>query len=318
MRTAMGSQGTTSDAAPSATDATGRGLADAHIASAFREACLLELEALKPGNVHRFADGHGMVLAQFEASACCAAPEIARCGARVGARVLAAVRASWAAVACNTNLGILLLCAPLAAGAELARKRSPLGPALALSPSDLQRATSQVLDTLDTVDAEQAFEAIAMANPGGLGRVDAHDVRDQPDVDLRTAMVRAAHRDRIARQYASCFEDVFGTALPILRERLALGDAPDLASGVLYLELLARWPDSHVLRKFGDSTAQTVSSQARSLRDHFPEGAASEAARAGLMEWDARLKTQGINPGSTADLTVATLFAYLLTGGNVT
>jgi len=29
----------------------------------------------------------------------------------------------------------------------------------------------------------------------------------------------------------------------------------------------------------------------------------------GLLEWDAELKCQGINPGTSADLTVATLFA---------
>ena len=31
-----------------------------------------------------------------------------------------------------------------------------------------------------------------------------------------------------------------------------------------------------------------------------------------LLEWDAVLKARGINPGTTADLTVATLFAHRL------
>ena len=41
----------------------------ARVADAFRDACLAELRALKPGNVHDYAEGHGMTLAQFETSA---------------------------------------------------------------------------------------------------------------------------------------------------------------------------------------------------------------------------------------------------------
>jgi triphosphoribosyl-dephospho-CoA synthase len=33
-----------------------------------------------------------------------------------------------------------------------------------------------------------------------------------------------------------------------------------------------------------------------------------------LLGWDATLKRRGINPGTSADLTVATLFAYRLQG----
>ncbi len=54
------------------------------IAHAYIAACLAELEALKPGNVHRHAAGHGMDVADFETSARVSAPAIARAGARVG------------------------------------------------------------------------------------------------------------------------------------------------------------------------------------------------------------------------------------------
>ena len=90
----------------------------AEIAAAFKAACLDELDAPKPGNVHAFADGHRMTAAQFEASAAAAAAPIAQAGARVGVRIEAAVVATFAAVGVNTNLGIILLCAPLAAAAE--------------------------------------------------------------------------------------------------------------------------------------------------------------------------------------------------------
>ena len=49
-------------------------LAGDAIAAAYRDACLAELVALKPGNVHVFAAGHDMTMADFEASAQASAP----------------------------------------------------------------------------------------------------------------------------------------------------------------------------------------------------------------------------------------------------
>ena len=58
-----------------------------------------------------------------------AAEPIARLGASVCARILGAIEATRAAVGQNTNLGIVLLCAPLARAAERGRRgcgrRSP-------------------------------------------------------------------------------------------------------------------------------------------------------------------------------------------------
>ena len=77
--------------------------------------------ALKPGNVHDFAEGHGGSVDDFEASAHVSAPALTRCGASVGERVLGAIEAIFDVhVGWNTNLGIVLLCAPLAAAAERA------------------------------------------------------------------------------------------------------------------------------------------------------------------------------------------------------
>src|SRR5512146_2406475 len=148
---------------------------DGRIAAAYVEACLAELDALKPGNVHRFAAGHGMQVADFVRSAEVSAAWVAARGARVGARVRAAVEATLKAVGQNTNLGIILLSAPLAAAAEA--RGSALRPALAL-----------VLDRLDEADAADVFAAIAAANPGGLGRVARHDVNAPAATTLREAM----------------------------------------------------------------------------------------------------------------------------------
>ncbi len=124
------------------------------IADAFRNACLDELDAPKPGNVHNFAAGHRMTASDFIRSADAAAVPLARTGARVGERILAAVEATFAAVGVNTNLGIILLCAPLAAAAER-------------QSADLRAAVTDVLAALDVEDADLAFRAIARASPAG-------------------------------------------------------------------------------------------------------------------------------------------------------
>ena len=264
---------------------------------AFIWACTLDVAVPKPGNVSFASPGHGMTAAQFIASAQAAAGLLCEPGAAVGRRIEGAVRASWAAAGCNTNLGIVLLCAPIAAASECCA-----GPASALALQDMLHRVTQGL-TVD--DASKAYRAIAHANPGGLGRAPDQDVAAEPSIDLRAAMALAADRDRIACQYAQGFGELFGLGLPLLHRGLQQG----LAAAVLdtYLGWLASGPDSHILRKHGAALAQTVTAEAAALRREW--GAAGHLADShALSSWDTQLKTRGINPGTSADLTVATLF----------
>jgi triphosphoribosyl-dephospho-CoA synthase len=269
------------------------------VAEAFRWACLTELDAPKPGTVQVFADGHRMTAAEFVASADAAAPPLSAAGARVGARILGAVEATSAAVGSNTNLGIILLCAPLAAAAERAI-------------SDLRTSLVEVLQRLDTKDAEFAFRAIVLAAPAGLGRSERHDVFGPATVSLLDAMAEASDRDRIARQYATRFSDVFDIGLPCL-EAVVRRDA-DLRWATLatYLDFLSAFPDTHIVRKYGSVTAERVRQTAAKFRRSLQATENPETLLPDLLTWDAALKADGINPGTSADLTVATLFANRL------
>ncbi len=231
----------------------------AAIAEAFRAACREEIEAPKPGNVHVFAGGHNMEAAHFLASAEASAGPLAAPGTSVGARVLGAVAASFDAVGMNTNLGIVLLCAPLAAAAE---RGGPLRPALA-----------QVLADLDRNDADQVFRAIALANPGGLGTAAHHDVRHPADTSLLEAMREAAAGDRIAYQYASDFDDIFVTGLFALAEAQTRGLTPPLRAVAIYLAFLSSFADTHIFRKFGAVTAAEVHAKPRRCFYFFVPGA---------------------------------------------
>lgn len=255
------------------------------IAALFVKACRAELDALKPGNVHRFEAGHGMTVEDFETSADVSAPFLCAPGAGVGARVLGAVSATREAVGQNTNLGILLLCAPLATAAELPR-------------DPLRTSLDSVLAGLCPQDADDVFRAIALAAPGGLGMSPEADVRQQPHIGLRAAMRLAADRDLIARQYANGFAEIFDIGVP-----LAVGRRMETAAQDVFLAFATALPDSHVARKFGDAAATGLMHRFRALA-----GAPQEA----LASFDRVLKAEGLNPGTSADMTVASLFAAAL------
>ena len=277
------------------------GLSQAETSEAFLAACRAELAALKPGNVHVHAGGHGMETHHFEASAVAAAPWIAIPGAGVGERVLRAVEASLAAAGCNTNLGILLLTAPLAAAAQTDTGR------------DLRHRVRGVLAALDAADAANVYEAIRRANPGGLGSAPEGDVAAPPTLALREAMALAAGRDRIARAYVTDLEEIFAFGLPALERISLLTEDPTLAITTLHMTYLAQAPDSHIARKLGEETAESVRQEAARQRALW-DPVATHKTLAGLLAFDRDLKERGLNPGTTADFIVATLFAAGVSG----
>ena len=261
-------------------------------------ACLLEVSADKPGNVtprHDFAD---MTFADMVRSALALAPVFATervRAANVGELIADGVRATAAVAASNTNLGIVLLFAPLARAAVT---RS--------GAESLRGALDRVLAALDVADAAATFAAIVSAQPGGLGDAAEHDVREPARITLREAMAAAADRDSIAAEYASGYAIVFDTGVPLLREALDAEASTLDAIVSLHVGLLATLPDTLIARKAGAEAARAVSQAARAVRD----GSRTRE------QFDADLRRGGhrLNPGTTADLVAATLLAAQLTG----
>ena len=176
----------------------------------------------------------------------------------------------------------------------------------------MRPALAQVLDGLDQKDAEDAFSAIAAANPGGLGRTDRNDVNAPATVTLRQAMAEAADRDRIARQYVAAYEDVFVIGLPALAAARKRGLDSRWSTLAVYLAFLAAFPDTHISRKLDVATAESIRQSAVAWRDAFAVAHEPEEMTEGLLRWDAEMKMRGVNPGTSADLTVAALFAASL------
>ena len=276
--------------------------------ASYLDACELDVAVRKPGNVSRESAGHGMQAALFSASARASAGPMFEPGARVGDRIEAAVAATWDVVGCNTNLGIVLLCAPIARAVELHPEAD--------EPVALRTAIEDVLADLDVDDARAAYRAIAQARPGGLGSAPAEDVHSVPSLGLRAAMALAAERDRIARQYRDGYAELFELGLPPLAaalSSLSTARRGPVAAGVtdvvqrVYLAFLASRPDSHIVRKHGAALAHSVMGAAQHWQDRALAGAHLDADP-GFVAWDLELKAAGLNPGTSADFTVAALF----------
>ena len=270
-------------------------------AEALEWACGLDVQAAKPGNVSLASPGHGMRAEDFLASAEAIVGPLTAPGRKVGERIAKAIEATWIRVGLNTNLGIVLLAAPL------------IQAALTVRPGEsFEDAVRRVLEGLDADDAAEAFRAIVQANPAGLGAAECFDVRGPARESLLEAMRHAAHRDVIALQYANGFSDVFGFGAPrflLAHERF---QCEERATVSCFLGWLTRFPDTHIARKHGVDIAGVVSREAHQLEARWIEAGDSPAADELLRAWDASLKARGLNPGTSADLTVASLLAARL------
>lgn len=265
------------------------------LADAFKLACMAELEAIKPGNVHIFADGHGMTVQDFIDSAEATAKVIAQKDLTLGERILVSVQATHDAVACNTNLGIVLLCAPI------------IQAALRDDETDILNQLQRVLASTTQQDAENTFTAIRLAKPAGLGASNQHDVHQPASCTLLEAMVAAADTDLIAKQYATNFFDVINTGLKTFNQCTLNFLNSTWSTTIVYLTFLSLHLDTHIVRKHGVDVAQQVRIAAKNHLDVLSQMSNPKLYLKTLLEWDSQLKQANINPGTCADMVVATL-----------
>ena len=263
--------------------------------AAAHAACVLEVIARKAGNVHPGAVFADASWTDFVVSAQAVRALLDRAPPRgVGRTVLDGVQATRQVVGTNTNLGILLLLAPLCA--------VPDG-------VDLGPGVKEVLAGLTAEDAALVYQAIRLARPGGMGTADEADIASAAPASLLEAMALAAPRDAVARQYVTSFQQVFHVA-----QRVAsLGPPLSRAIVTAHLEQMAEEADTLIRRKCGDQVARESQSRAqRVLNAGWPDTTRSHEAFETLDAW---LREDGNrrNPGTSADLIAAGLYAALWT-----
>ena len=264
------------------------------IGSLAQLACTWEVLARKAGNVCPGREFPDLTVNDFLQSAAAIAPVLDQAPHQpLGVTILRCIEETRKVVNTNTNLGIVLLLAPLAS--------VPLD-------QPLQPGLSQLLARTTVEDSRNVYAAILLAKPGGLGKVKEQDVREDPTLPLREVMALAKERDWIAAQYA--------TEFGIVRETLAIGLAPavrkcgNLERAIIEMQMYAlyRCGDDLIRRKLGENIGFSRLTPITIVKNlDTPQG------RQAFIDFDAFLRSDNHirNPGTTADLIAAALFVAL-------
>ena len=262
-------------------------------------ACLLEVCASKPGNVHRGADFEDMTLNDFVVSAELLGQAIdSRKQDHLGELILNAIRTTKSLVPVNTNLGIALLLCPLA---------------IVANDGDLSStAIRRLLKNSNEDDAAKIYEAIRLANPGGLGESEQLDVNDSAPKSILDAMQFSSDQDQIAQQYTNNFQHVFDDVVPLLSVGQQQFGSVNEAIVYAHVSMLARYGDSLIKRKCGDEESQTAKIMACKVLDRLVNDTDNYSKT--LSELDFWMRSDGNkrNPGATADLITAGLFVAII------
>ncbi|MDB4777966.1 triphosphoribosyl-dephospho-CoA synthase [bacterium] len=267
-------------------------------------ACLLEVSAPKPGNVHRGADFADTSFYDFQTSAVILGQTIDRCLDRpIGEMILECVRANQRHVGKNTNLGMVLLLCPLAKSIRFDDSNS--------CRLD-QELTGRALSELDRQDCSDVYQAIGLAAPGGLGKSETMDVAQAAPECLIGAMRASEDRDWVARQYSRNFETIFDHVIPMIVESQKTINTHE-AIVVAHVQTMAKFADSLIARKCGEPTALRSQQLAQKCLEQLDSKPDFWAA---VRELDFWLRSDGNrrNPGTTADLIAAALFTLIANG----
>lgn len=297
-------------------------------------AALIEVSAYpKPGNVHRLRDFPGTSYEHFLAASVSMTPWMRGLAERgrvietgrgewrdlgVGVSILGAVEdmLRWQRGG-NVHLGVILLFSPLAAAAGAAAEEG------VVEASELRSLLKEAIAAATPRDAVGIYRAINVAmSKENLGKVDGLDVADSASQDyiLKHGVTpleifeTCSGRDSICGEWVTGFNTVFTEGRVRLAEYLADGLSVNDSVVNTFLCLLSAHPDSLIRRKRSLEAAEAVSEGARGVLD--AGGAASSEGKRLLHQMDEELQREGggLNPGTTADLTAASLFVHLLTG----
>lgn len=297
-------------------------------------AILLEISAYpKPGNVHRTSDFQETVYEHFLASAVALTPHFAH-GADQGVKVLEKnVALSRVGVGRiikeavtdvnawqhggNTLLGSIILLIPMATAAGLTFAQDS-----SLSINNLRRNLKRVVEGTSADDALNLYDAITLAQPGGLGKspqLDVTDVKSKQEISdqhisLFEVFKISAPWDSVSKEWVTNFHITFGIGYPFFLQQLNETKNVNAATVHTYLKILSEIPDTLITRKAGEDKSKWVSGQAGQILE--VGGLNTSEGRRRIQEFDQKLHDADhkLNPGTTADITSAVLAVAILGG----
>jgi triphosphoribosyl-dephospho-CoA synthase len=266
-------------------------------------ACTWEVLARKAGNVCPGREFPDLTVADFLKSAAAIAPILDQAPMQpLGVTILRCIKATRQVVNTNTNLGIVLLLAPLAS--------VPLDWPPFSYWSELERILREA--TVD--DSRNVYAAIRLANPAGLGTVQQQDIASEPTLPLRDVMRLAADRDGVAKAFATLSTSFGNDYVELLLEQVGAHQELERAIIEMQLRVLACSEDSLIRRKRGVRESESVRAFANAVLQ--AGGLGAPKGRQKFLEFDAWLRSDNHsrNPGTTADLIAAALFVALRQG----
>jgi triphosphoribosyl-dephospho-CoA synthase len=306
-----------------------------HISKCLQMAILFEVSANKPGNVNFIVGFEGTRVEHFLASAVAAAPsfeEAANRGIAVANGKLNPSEAgmgqlmrdcvadidSWQRGG-NTLLGTVMLFIPLATAAGMT-------PIHGKGEFDLKKLRENIRIAVEATTAQDAvhlYDAINIANPSGLNCAPDLSVTDstskarlvKENISLFRVFQIAAGYDDICYEWVNNFSITFDTAYPYLSNQLSTkGKCLNTAIVHTFLKILAERPDTFISRKVGLEKTITISQDAKNIL--ALGGVETPKGRESILLFDKKLREYGnnYNPGTTADLTAATIAVCTLSG----
>jgi len=323
-----------------------------HVRRSAQLAAVLEVSGWpKPGNVHRTIDHPDAHYEHFLAGSIALGSSIGEAALKgsmaargrlniskigIGRLVKKAVRdVSNSHRGGNTHLGVCLLFVPLAAAAGKTYVEKE-----AIIPDVLRRNVDEIMRSTTPMDTVEVYEAIRLAgSPSGLGRVEGDGAPDLYDKDARkrileegislfNVMEKSSSYDTIAKELVTSMEISFKIGYKELLETFKRTCDINIATVHTFLRILSKVPDTFIARKVG---LKRISDVKKAVKIGINEtawisemaeralnlgGLTTEEGTCFLWEFDGKLQSLGkdYNPGTTADLTAASLMIALLSG----
>lgn len=304
-----------------------------HISKCLELAILLEVSANKPGNVNFSVGFHGTRVEHFLASAVASRPSFEKAankGFAVSKNKLQINKVGMGKIMkeCvgdisawqkggNTLLGAVMLFVPIAVAAGM----TPNEKDFVFDFHRLRENLKMAVESTTAEDAVRLYEAIDMAKPSGLGGAPDLDVSNpasktrilKDNVSLYEIFKLAAGYDDICSEWVNNYPITFDLAFPYLMEQLKSGD---LNTSIIhtFLKILSKHPDTFIARKGGIEKAREISFDASKVLELG--GLETSRGKQSVLEFDKKLRESGNshNPGTTADITAATLGLCVLSG----
>ena len=266
--------------------------------------CDTEIKSLKPGNVHKYSKGHGMNIKDFLKSSLIISKCLTKNNLDLGKKILVSVNEIQNKIKKNTNLGIILMLSPIV---TVVQKEG------IISKKKLLKKIKSLIKKQNIKNSIPIFKAISLTSPGGLGFSKKYDVNEPSNTNLYKAMEFAKEKDLIARQYCNGFKDIYKIGIPAYKIFYNKWGKVDWALTGVYLTFLKKFNDSHIVRNKGNKIATSIKKEAKKYYFFLKNNKSLTKIKKKLLVFDKKLKSKRINPGTTADLTVATLLFEIVT-----